>query len=161
MQYKQKKNTLLKTAATIIFIIYIACLVYFLFLSERYGRNETAEFYRYNLTPFKEIKRFWVYRDIIGIDMVIINLAGNIGAFVPFGFLLPIIYEPFRKWYALLPLSISFSSIIECIQLVTKVGIMDVDDVILNVLGAMIGLLLYSCVHYIGRKLNEKKRQIH
>ena len=161
MQYKQKSSMLLKIAAIIIFIIYIACLIYFLFLSERYGRNETAEFYRYNLTPFKEIKRFWVYRDIIGTDMVFINLVGNIGVFVPFGFLLPVIYKPLGKWYALLPLSISFSSIIECIQLITKVGIMDIDDVILNVTGAMIGLLLYSCVHYIGRKLDEKKGQVH
>lgn len=42
-----------------------------------------------NLVPFKEIKRFIIYYRQIGINAVILNLAGNVVAFMPFGFFLP------------------------------------------------------------------------
>lgn len=49
----------------IIFIAYIAVMVYFLFFAELLDRMP-AESYRYNLEPLREIKRFIAYRDIIG-----------------------------------------------------------------------------------------------
>ena len=53
---------------SVLFIIYVLLLIYFLFFSEAYGRVAEAEReYRYNLVPFVEIRRFWVYRDQLGL----------------------------------------------------------------------------------------------
>lgn len=142
----------IKGIVVLIFLIYMCSLIYFLFFSERYGRTEAADYYRYNLQPFKEIMRYWRYRDVIGYEMVIINLVGNVGVFIPFGLLLPIIYKPLKKWYALLPVGMIFSIVIECIQLVTRVGALDIDDVILNVTGIMLGFVLLKVIYFIRRK---------
>ncbi len=144
-----QNKKLIKGIVVLVFLIYMFSLIYFLFFSERYGRTEAVDYYRYNLQPFKEIVRYWKYRDVIGYKMVIINLVGNVGVFIPFGLLLPIIYKPLAKWYALLPTGIIFSSVIECIQLVTRVGTLDVDDVILNVSGIMLGLAVLKLVCFI------------
>lgn len=149
MRSMVQSRKLKKGVVILVFLIYVCSLIYFLFFSERYGRTEAADYYRYNLQPFKEIVRYWKYRDVIGCEMVIINLAGNVGVFIPFGALLPIIYKPLARWYALLPVGMIFSMTIECVQLVTRVGALDVDDVILNVTGVMLGLILLKMVYYI------------
>ena len=48
----------------ILFVLYLAFLIYFLIFSDWYGRTGLLEEYRYNLVLFKEIKRFIIYRDI-------------------------------------------------------------------------------------------------
>ena len=73
---KQEKKSL-RFFAAILFILYICLLFYLLFFSETYGRTMDSG-YRYNLEPFKEIKRFWSNRDSLGWNSVITNLAGNI-----------------------------------------------------------------------------------
>ena len=76
----------------LIFIFYLIGLMYFMFFAESLGRGSTAEgeiLKSYNLVPFLEIKRFIVYREILGMRAVILNIFGNIVAFIPCGFLLP------------------------------------------------------------------------
>lgn len=51
----------------ILFILYIIFLVYFLFLSDWYGREGVMDEYHYNLVLLKEIKRFIKYRHQLGI----------------------------------------------------------------------------------------------
>ena len=46
---------------TVCFICYMILLVYFLFFSEEYGRNEPYTTYQYNLELFREIKRYLMY----------------------------------------------------------------------------------------------------
>ena len=61
MNNRTKKR--IRLVSWVLFVMYILLLVYFLFLSEEYGRKDFAlREYRYNLTPFQEIKRFWIYR---------------------------------------------------------------------------------------------------
>ena len=67
-----------------LFVIYVLLLVYFLFFSEEYGRVAAAEReYQYNLIPFVEIRRFWIYREQLGAFAVFTNLFGNIIGFIP------------------------------------------------------------------------------
>ncbi|MFR8947107.1 MAG: VanZ family protein [Blautia obeum] len=59
----------------LLFILYVLLLVYFLFFSEEYGRVTAEErVYRYNLVPFVEIRRFWIYRKQLGMFALITNL---------------------------------------------------------------------------------------
>lgn len=145
---------------TLCFICYMILLVYFLFFSEEYGRTEPYETYKYNLELFKEIKRYWYNREKIGTLFFLINLVGNVVVFMPFGFLVPVMYREqrkdvvyrghyFRSMLFVLLLGFLFSLVIEFIQLVTKVGCFDVDDLLLNTSGVLLGYIIY----YISKKL--------
>jgi len=141
--------------AVIFFIVYIVVLFYLLFFSETYGRTMDSG-YRYNLEPFKEIKRFWSNRNALGWRSVITNLAGNIIAFVPFGFFLPMLCRLGRNIISCILLSGLFSLAVESVQLFTKVGAFDVDDIMLNAVGGLVGYLFY---YMIWRPLMRRKNE--
>lgn len=128
----------------LLFSFYIAVLVYFLLLSEGCKRGSfRAQEYRYNLVLFREIKRFWKYRSVVGYTAAFWNLAGNILGFVPFGFLLPVLHDRVRSFWLITSLGMLFSFVIETIQLLCKVGCFDVDDLMLNTIGAATGGLMF------------------
>ena len=71
---KKETKHIIRTLGTILFILYVLALIYFLFFSEEYGRAAMEERqYRYNLIPFVEIRRFWVYRKQLGLMAVVTN----------------------------------------------------------------------------------------
>ena len=130
----------------VLFALYIAGLVYFLFFAEMLDRTGIERSYRYNLIPFREIRRFIVYADLLGPMAVISNLFGNIVIFMPFGFLVPILGRKKRNFWFTSLLSFALSLAVECIQLVTRTGCFDVDDIFLNTIGGMLGYLVYALV---------------
>ena len=87
------------------------------------------------------------------------NVVGNIVGFVPGGFFLPIVSRRSKKWYNTFLISFGFSLSVETVQLVFKVGSFDVDDIILNVTGAVIGYILYQIVQKARSWHREKKKQ--
>lgn len=128
----------------ILFILYIILAVYFLFFSDSFDRTMIRSEYRYNLEPLAEIKRFWFNREQLGMQTIMINLVGNVVCFMPFGFLLPTISK--RKFVknivGVFFCTLLFTLSIETIQLVTKVGAFDVDDILLNTIGGILGYLV-------------------
>lgn len=141
-QGKAKKIIKLIASWTL-FIGYLIVLSYFLFFSERYGRTDISSEYRYNLVLFTEIRRFITYRSALGIRAVAVNLVGNIAAFMPLGFILPLLNQKNARFFRILLLSVFFSSLIEVLQLYYHVGIFDVDDIFLNTCGAILGYWVY------------------
>lgn len=73
----------------------------------------------------------------------VLNIILNIFLFVPFGFLFSSSFK-YRNSWLVFPLGLVFSIIIELTQLYFSVGVMDVDDVINNFLGVIIGHSLYK-----------------
>lgn len=131
-------------------IAYIFLLIYFLFFAEWYGRSAQVHTEpQFNLIPFLEIKRFWNYRDQIGIWNVFLNLAGNVIGFFPFGFILPVMSPALRKGGHVVFYGMVMSVVVEAIQLVTLVGSCDIDDVILNTFGAFLGYLCFQVCNMI------------
>lgn len=139
--------------AVILFILYLLLLFYLLFFSENYGRTMDSG-YRYNLELFKEIKRFWSNRENLGWSSVITNLIGNIVAFAPFGFFLPMLCRKGKNVIGCVLLSALFSLAVETVQLFTKVGAFDVDDILLNAIGGLVGFL---CYYLVWRPLTMRK----
>ncbi len=135
----------------LLFVLYLMALCYFLFFAEMFGRTECSREYRYNLVLFKEIERFIKNRHTLGFRAVFYNIAGNVIAFMPFGFYLPVLFKrirdmSFRVFPGIFPVllfSLLFSLLVETIQLVYKVGSFDVDDLLLNTLGGIAGYLIY------------------
>ncbi len=148
----------LSKASTLVFILYISMVIYFVFFSDHYGRVTGFTEFRYNLTPFAEIRRYLTYKELFTWENLITNLAGNILVFSPFGFLVPMMRKKKTGLFAITFFTFLFSLFIESVQLVTKVGVFDVDDLIMNTLGGMVGFLLFE----IGRNLyqfTQRKRQ--
>ena len=147
----------------ILFIAYLTFLFYFLFFSEGLGRTEGVG-YRYNLTLFREIRRFIEYRHVLGFQAVFLNLAGNVIAFMPFGFLLPLVTRYRTNWFATTVCAFAFSLFAETVQLTLKLGSFDVDDLLLNTIGGLAGYVMFVvCAavrrRYVNRKKNRYRRR--
>jgi len=142
-----------------LFYLYIGLMAYFLFFSERYGREIDSGEYRYNLEFLKEIKRFITYRKVVGFESFVINIVGNLVAFAPFGFMLPLLSKKYRKFFYITFLSLELSFFVELAQLLFKVGIFDVDDIFLNTIGGILGFLFYRICSFIFSKGTSKKRK--
>lgn len=153
-----KKERKTNGFAWILFVAYLGLLFYLLFFSEAYGRTDTVQEYRYNLEFFKEIKRFWGNRETIGIKNVMINLAGNIAAFMPFGFFLPALSKKGKNLFWCLVMTALFSLFVELVQLVSKVGAFDVDDIFLNTIGGLLGYFAYLVLFGMQKKQAEEKQ---
>lgn len=78
-----------------------------------------------------------------GTWMVLYLVIGNIVWFLPFGFLLPMIWQKLKSFY-IIPLGFLLSLIIEISQLVTGKGMFEIDDLVLNTLGTAVGCLIYK-----------------
>lgn len=142
----------------ILFVIYIIFLFYFLLLSDWYGRSGEMYEYHYNLELFKEIKRFWIYREKLGMYAVISNIGGNIAIFIPFGFILPVASR-YRSFLNTAFCTLGFSFCVEAFQLVAKVGSFDVDDLLLNTIGGMLGYIIFILCNTVRRKQSAKRKR--
>jgi glycopeptide antibiotics resistance protein len=89
-----------------------------------------------NLIPFKTI--FINIQSLSVHDLI--NLVGNIAAFIPFGMFLVLLSKNKRmSFIGVLTRSLSLTLCIECFQMVFSIGIFDVDDLILNTSGGLLG----------------------
>lgn len=156
MNNKNRKK--IRIVGKILFVLYVAFIIYFLIFSDWYGRTGEMQEYRYNLVLFQEIKRFWEYRHQVGIFAMFTNLFGNVIIFMPFGFFMPMASK-YRSFLATTFSSFGLSLCVETFQLVTKVGSFDVDDLLLNTIGGVAGYLVFVICAAIRRKHDNKKKR--
>lgn len=147
----------LRTIGKILFFVYILFLIYFLILSDWYGRGPRAD-YSYNLVLFREIKRFWNYRAQVGLFVSFSNLFGNIIIFIPFGFFMPMASR-YRNFLETVFYSFALSFGVEVFQLLTKVGSFDVDDMLLNTLGGMAGFIVFIICNAVRRRMDADRKK--
>ncbi len=149
LSHKQVKK--FRAMGKVLFVLYIFFLLYFLIFSDWYGRTGISSEYRYNLVLFKEIKRFIEYREELGAFAVFTNLFGNILIFMPYGFFISMASRA-RGFFMTLFYSFSLSFCVEIFQLFTKVGSFDVDDLLLNTVGGVLGYILFVICNMIRRR---------
>lgn len=142
---RRKQNTAL-------FCIYWALMLVLLF--HRSGRIEGVPYWEQvdmsiNLVPFRTVAQYLrLLRSSreIWVQLAVINLFGNVIMFIPLGFFLPRVFQQLQKlWKTLLTTALTIS-LIELIQLFTLLGSCDIDDLLLNLLGAAIGYGLHKCI---------------
>ena len=124
-------------------IFYVIIMIRLLFLA---GRSHYLDSYRYNLIPLKTIKQYVINREYYNSETWIKNLFGNIILFIPLGLSIPILNHRFLKVLPFLILNLLILLSVELIQVFSRVGTFDVDDIILNILGALIGLVITRLV---------------
>lgn len=153
-----RKRTQYRILGKILFVLYIIFVFYFLLISEIYGRTGEMQEYHYNLVLFREIKRFWNYRRQLGIFATVTNLLGNVLIFLPFGFFMAMASK-YRSFLSTLVYSFALSLTVEISQLFMKVGCFDVDDLVLNTIGGMLGFITFAVCNVIRRNYAKKKRR--
>ena len=129
-----------------LFFVYLAALFWILFNRSRYvaGIPYFEQMQQYvNLKPFHTISLYWhlltdPVRPVLT-RLAIYNLAGNILLFLPMGFLIPAIWENFRKPIAVLLSVALLVTTAEILQVLLLAGSCDIDDLILNLLGTALG----------------------
>lgn len=86
-------------------------------------------------------------------DWFIKNLACNIIMFIPHGLLTPLFMKKWKYTVVKVGLSAALISVcIEIFQFVTALGLCDIDDVILNIIGALVGYAIYKLIYSCIRK---------
>ena len=135
---------------TLLVIVYTAILVKIMVFKEmplirigslmlNFGGTEAG--HPANFVPFKTIVPY-VFGSK-GLIIAGINLVGNVALLVPIGLFTPFIYQA-MTWKVSLALAVAYGLMIELAQVVLRVGIFDIDDVILNALGVMIGFWMFT-----------------
>jgi glycopeptide antibiotics resistance protein len=100
-----------------------------------------------NLVPLKYI--IDSFKSDVSIRLVLFNLWGNIVLFIPFGFVLANYSKKYCNLGKNILIGIILSCLIECLQFfevslkLTDYRVTDIDDVLLNLIGSMIGMLFY------------------
>lgn len=149
-----------------LFFIYIFAVFYVVFYKYRFEFNGIdfqmpLDFYwenSVNLIPFKTIKDYIIYRNNLSDNIKYGNILGNIILFIPFGSIVPTLLKGRFRALKTFLYSFCFSLFIEIIQLFFRIGSFDVDDIILNTFGGLIGCLCYLIVRKIVIKRNRRIR---
>ena len=132
------------------FVVYILALCVILFFGSR-GRWDNFSILEYaamqmNLVPFETIALYVraMIRDTINLNIAIANLLGNFLLFMPMGIYLPLLFQKIRSLVDFLLYMIPVLSLVELVQLLTKRGSFDIDDLILNLAGAIWGFFVWK-----------------
>lgn len=108
-----------------------------------------------NLIPFKTISGYLSFHQ--NANIVMTNLGGNIIAFLPLGFLVPLVFKRIDSYKKVLLTSFVASVLIEIIQMLLNAGSTDIDDVILNTFGGSIGYFtLYLFLRIFRKPLSKQ-----
>jgi glycopeptide antibiotics resistance protein len=146
MNRKGRLSTILLWSA---FSGYILLMVWELFL----GNYRTSGGFRSaNLLPFYTIIGYIRFLRYYSLETLLINLAGNIIIFIPLGFFLPALLLRLRRWKVVFLLGTVLIIMVEVFQYVFYVGILDMDDIILNSMGVMTGYAAYTLVSGVLHK---------
>ena len=155
---KQKRIDWKREAVLLLMYINLAVIIRFAFfpMSKVDGLVQplifdiaTAFPFRVNLVPLVNLFDYNSKRDLL------VNVIGNVAMFIPSGIVLPIIYRRLDTFVKVLLAGGGISLCIEIIQLPFSVRATDIDDLILNTVGVIMGYGIYVLIRYV-RKIMKK-----
>ncbi|OZM57032.1 hypothetical protein CIB95_09690 [Lottiidibacillus patelloidae] len=127
---------------------FLCFVLYFFFLG--YITLFTYNYYVYgpsfNVVIFDSIKlmlrsgNYWLFFK---------NVIGNVLLFMPLGFLLPLIHRKMRNFFYMFATGWLLSTFIELIQYTVAKRIFDIDDILLNTIGTVVGFILFHLFAFI------------
>ena len=149
----QEKSEIRNFWLKALFIIYCLLLITILFLNNEYRMGgfqnintfSKEHFETSNLIPFATIIEYviGVISNDINTSIVIINFATNLLLFAPMGFFIPVLFQSkIKNIKQFVIMIIILTLIVEILQFITYRGSTDIDDIILNTIGAVIVYVL-------------------
>lgn len=140
------RKELVQPLVWLLFIGYTGCLLYWMFVG--FGRESLRSgghfVYNYNVVPFRTIAMYIRHANLFPMRTWVINLFGNVGVFMPYGLMLPYLFRVARRYRLFLLLFGCPLVGLEVLQMLLRVGSLDVDDLILNILGASLAYSLFA-----------------
>lgn len=164
---KSKKINLFREITGFAFTVYILALVGVTLLPIEIifkGGAVHASGTAINYIPFQSIARDVAevgrghFSTAFQIELLIKNVGGNFILLMPLGFLLPILSNKVESIKKILIIGFAVSLSIELFQLLEDYSglafarIVDIDDIILNTSGAVLGYIIYFLINSIIRK---------
>ncbi|WP_343248330.1 VanZ family protein [Diplocloster hominis] len=149
---KKKRSSLHNFVLYSVFLFYIFVLCVLLFRTIHPARS-------LNLVPFRSIINYLSGRDQIMHTFALSNVLGNIVLFIPLGIYLTLFHRDKRIFKNLLWIVI-ISLTVEIIQYTFRLGIGDIDDIILNSLGGFLGIAAYRMLLLIFKDTGKVRRII-
>ena len=136
-----------KVSVITAFCIYVLFVISILFLRNQYAGNISfAQYIKYfsNFVPFKTISNYvtCLFSESINPGLVYRNILGNLFLFMPLSPFLYCFMKDMRKIASNMLLVFLFIILAETVQIAFRIGSFDVDDIILNMLGALLGYLI-------------------
>lgn len=126
----RRKMSIKKNVALFMFIIYIVMVIGETFLTREPGSRTGA----IDLELWSTWGNTWRTH---------LYVLENVFMFVPMGALMPIIWKKQRKLYFILPTLVLETTFIEFTQYMTMTGYCQLDDVVTNTIGGLIGYIIY------------------
>lgn len=160
LKKSKEKNILREVTINLFFIYFLILINLTIFKMGMLQISFQNQFY-INYIPFIEtIKMF--QDNFMGIGNAIYNIVGNILLFVPLGFFIPLLFNKKNKVINIALYGFFISFIIEGIQLFTAFNLTDIDDIIFNTLGSVVGFLIFKIFYYTVKKtkVNELVRKV-
>lgn len=102
--------------------------------------------FRINLEPFIHLFDYSIYNEAI------LNLVGNTTMFIPLGIVWPAVYKDLNTPIKVIVAGIGFSLCIEILQLPFYDRVTDIDDLILNTSGFLIGYFIYLLIRIVKKR---------
>ncbi|AND38113.1 VanZ family protein [Cytobacillus oceanisediminis] len=134
------------------FLSYLGALTVLLFFISRgfWSDMPLMEYMKLssNFVPFKTINGYVlaISNGSMNLIIPIKNLAGNVAAFLPMGIFLPYFIRTLNRLKSFAVAMTFMILSVEILQLVTGRGSLDIDDFILNIIGALIGFGLWKAM---------------
>ena len=143
--HKRRRFDRTQCVAAILLSLYIVVLLYFTVIG-RYSHEE----YDYQIHIFYSYRFLLEQFDFQSIRQLAINLV----MLIPVGFLLSVIIKGKYKYVIALVLCLLLTVFIESMQLWMKCGSFEIDDMFNNLIGAVIGILIYTLIHRMTHQKN-------
>ena len=142
-QYLLAHRETMNSTGVILYLLWLGVVLYLTLFSRAGSEGKSLA----TMTPFRGLTQAIAERSLAPLQHTLLNIL----LFVPFGLLLPRV-NPHLSHAGLALLSgIVTSTLIEGLQFVLRLGYCDIDDIIANALGAIVGYGLYSLLRQIGR----------
>ncbi|WP_141521428.1 VanZ family protein [Peribacillus butanolivorans] len=135
-----------KKYVNVFFLFYIFMLGFWgisTFSTRLYGNIGDVS---HNIVPFHTIETYFFNFQHYNFDTWFYNTFGTVLVFIPLGILLPFVCANVRNMTLIVLFSLLVSLTIETIQYVTLLGVFDVDDILLNTFGGILGFLIFTLI---------------
>lgn len=127
----------------IIILVYLLMVLSVTFLSRGSHYPSSVD-----LNLFSSYRQAWNTFTLLNWQFVILNII----MFVPLGILLPLFHKRFLSPIWTIGTGLALTLLIEAFQLITKLGIFELDDIFNNLLGTILGYCLFMCIYLIIKK---------
>ena len=151
---KQKRIDWKRETVLLLMYINLAVIIRFTFfpMSKADGHIQPLVFdiatafpFRVNLLPLVNLFDYESKRNLL------LNVIGNAAMFIPSGIVLPFVYKRLNSFWKVLLAGIGISLCIEIIQLPFSVRATDIDDLILNTIGVIVGYGIVTLIRCLRR----------